>query len=173
MRIIDSSLRLRVKLFLPRHQNFLSTRARAFPPAALLMYISLLSSTRRGSEPRLHSGLKRQSGAGALPLAGGVGPRQESDDEQMRQQSLLVCLGGASPQPRPSLRFPGKGRSGGGAAKVFGMSQTQRRMEPQVEVIISRARSWLQEPGPPCASGPSAYLGFLSGATWSCCCFPS
>lgn len=116
MRIIDSSLRLRVKLFLPRHQNFLSTRARAFPPAALLMYISLrgLSSTRRGSEPRLHFGLKRQSGAGALLLAGGVGPRQESDDEQMRQQSLLDCLDGASslaalPWERTQQRRRGQG----------------------------------------------------------------
>lgn len=62
------------------------------------MYISLrgLRSTRRGSEQRLHFGLKRQRGSGALFLAGGVGRRQKSDDEQMRQQSLLVCLDGNS-----------------------------------------------------------------------------
>lgn len=128
--------------FFPRHQNFLSTRARDFPPAALLMYISLrgLRSTRWGSELRLHFGL---SGRVALFLAGGVGRRQESDDEQMRQQSLLVCLEGSSslaplPWEKRQRRRPGRGPL---------MSQTRRRMEPQVEVIISRARSWLHTSG--------------------------
>lgn len=108
------------------------------------MYISLpgLRSTRRGSEQRLHFGLKRQRGSGALFLAGGVGPRQKSDDEQMRQQSLLVCLDG-----NPSLALLPWEKTQQRRGQGFGMSQAQRRKQPQVEVIISRARCWLHTSG--------------------------
>lgn len=98
MRIIDSSLRLRVKLFLPRHQNFLSTRARAFPPAGLLMYISLqgFEINTPGLRTAAYFQVKAGKAALALFLAGGVSLGQKSDDEQMRQYSLLVCLDGSS-----------------------------------------------------------------------------